>query len=238
MKENNYTECYTAYMDILGFKNLIKEKSFQEILDIYQHFRNRIKKIYVGNEKSLACEIEAAKEVKCKVMSDSICFYIEADMPDALMCLMACCAFFQARLLALSPPVLVRGGITSGELYVDGDVVFGPALVEAYLLEDKCAKDPRIIIRKCTLEQGLKATSKLLQKAWSSIVLEDFDAFYWLNFNACFGDNEQESIVLYEQLSKTVNQKLSEETDESIRHKYLYLRNHIRYQPQEVHPNA
>lgn len=233
MKEHNYTECYTAFIDILGFKKMIYRKSFQQILDIYQNFKNGIRTIY-----SNGTEIKAAKEVKFKVMSDSICFYIEANKPNALFCLMSCCAFFQAKLLSLSPPVLVRGGITAGKLYVDGDRVFGPALVEAYLLEDKCAKDPRIIIRKKTLEQGLYTTDERLLKTCNSIALEDFDSFYWLNFSAFLYSKHEDRDILYKRLRETVNQKLSEEIDESIRHKYLYLKEHIRYPSPEVSPDA
>lgn len=42
--------------------------------------------------------------------------------------------------------VLVRGGISFGPLYHDTSVVFGPALIEAYQLENRCAKFPRILV--------------------------------------------------------------------------------------------
>ena len=227
MKENDYTECYIAYMDILGFKSMISQKSFQEILNLFQNIKNGVKEIYFANEEHRACRVESAEKVKLKVMSDTICFYIEADLPDALFCLMGFCAFFQAKLLSSSPPVLIRGGITAGKLYVDGDKVFGPGFVEAYLLGEKCAKDPRIIIRKSTLELGLQTTNQHLLKAWPLIALEDFDAFYWINFNVFLGDNAEDKEIASKQLREFANQKLSEEIDESIRHKYLYLKKHI-----------
>ena len=232
MKENDYTKCYIAYMDILGFKTMVDDEPFQKILSLFQNIKIDVKEIYFGNEENLACRIESVEKVKLKVMSDTICFYIEADLPDALFCLMACCAFFQARLLSLSPPVLIRGGITDGKLYVDGDRVFGPGFVEAYSLGEQCAKDPRIIIRKYTLDQGLKTTNKSLLTAWSLIVHEDSDAFYWLDFNAFLGNNVEEKRSISKQLSEFADQKLSKEIDESIRHKYLYLRKHIEYYSQ------
>lgn len=238
MNENNYAECYIAVMDILGFKRMVYDKSFQEILNLFQEFRIHVKKIYFGNEENVACQVETAEKVKLKVMSDTICFYIEADLPDALFCLMLCCAFFQARLLSRPSPILIRGGITAGKLYVDGDKVFGPGFVEAYLLEEKNAKDPRIIIRKNTLEQGLHTTNHHLLKAWSSIALEDFDAFYRINFNIFLGDSVEDKIAISKWLRDAVNQKLSEEIDESIRHKYLYLKKHIECYPQEEDVNA
>lgn len=40
----------------------------------------------------------------------------------------------------------IRGGITIGEVYCDSNYVDGPALVEAVSLEEKVAKDPRVLI--------------------------------------------------------------------------------------------
>jgi hypothetical protein len=42
--------------------------------------------------------------------------------------------------------VLVRGGISIGPLYHDNNIVFGPALIEAYRLESRVAKSPRILV--------------------------------------------------------------------------------------------
>lgn len=55
-------------------------------------------------------------------------------------------------LLALELGCLIRGGITIGQLYHKKHVVFGPALVEAYELESKHAKSPRILISDSAME--------------------------------------------------------------------------------------
>ncbi|WP_133126815.1 hypothetical protein [Legionella nagasakiensis] len=41
---------------------------------------------------------------------------------------------------------IVRGGITCGDIVHRGNMVYGPALVDAYLLENQDAKNPRIIL--------------------------------------------------------------------------------------------
>jgi hypothetical protein len=48
-------------------------------------------------------------------------------------------------LLALSG-WFVRGGVAIGPLYFDDQVLFGPALAEAYELEQKVARDPRVVL--------------------------------------------------------------------------------------------
>jgi hypothetical protein len=42
--------------------------------------------------------------------------------------------------------VLVRGGVTVGQVYLEGDLVFGPGFVRAYDLESQFANHPRIVI--------------------------------------------------------------------------------------------
>lgn len=42
--------------------------------------------------------------------------------------------------------LLVRGACDIGEIYVDGDFVFGASLIEAHKLESKIAKYPRIVL--------------------------------------------------------------------------------------------
>jgi hypothetical protein len=40
----------------------------------------------------------------------------------------------------------VRGAIAVGELYIDEDIVFGAALIEAYAAEAQIARDPRVVL--------------------------------------------------------------------------------------------
>lgn len=58
----------------------------------------------------------------------------------------------------------VRGGLTSGSLHVSDQVLFGPALVEAYDLESSVAVHPRIVLSRAAAEsqRGTADTSMLL----------------------------------------------------------------------------
>lgn len=37
--EKEYQECYIAFLDMLGFKNLIKEKNFKFLIDVFEKIR-------------------------------------------------------------------------------------------------------------------------------------------------------------------------------------------------------
>jgi len=66
----------------------------------------------------------------------------------------------QLAMALLDLGVLVRGGVALGPLYHDGSVVFGPAIIEAYHLESRCAKFPRILVSESVFaasQEGLVA---------------------------------------------------------------------------------
>lgn len=131
MSDTQYTQYYVAFLDILGFKNLVNDPntSCQDILDTYEYVSYRHKNFFGDKSKHLR------DSIKIKIMSDSICLYTEAGIRNALFFLIAYCVAFQHDLLVRNPSVLVRGGITVGDMYAKDDVIFGPALTEAYLLD-------------------------------------------------------------------------------------------------------
>ena len=52
--------------------------------------------------------------------------------------------------------VLIRGGMTIGQLFHDGNIVYGPAMNMAYKLESKVAVYPRIIVDKPAINQYIE----------------------------------------------------------------------------------
>ena len=57
--------------------------------------------------------------------------------------------------------ILLRGGIAVGKLYHDRQIVFGPALVKAYQLENNIAVYPRVVIDEADLEKSLKSCTQV-----------------------------------------------------------------------------
>ena len=224
--QKGYAKCYIAFLDILGFKNRINHSSCQEILEIYKDIKNPLENIYIGTQ-----EIIAVKHIHTKVMSDSICFYIDSKHQDALFSLLCCCAIFQAKLLNRSTPILIRGAVVIGDIYAEGDIMFGSGLTQAYLLEEENARYPRIIITKETLSVGLKNVSRdSIRKNYNQFVFLDTDKYYvanWLNFFSDMRpqDDKVNSNKGLKELAEYINVVLASETNASIREKYLYLDN-------------
>ncbi|MBQ8798394.1 MAG: hypothetical protein IJZ55_02375 [Lachnospiraceae bacterium] len=225
---NQYTKCYVAFLDLLGFRNTLINASCEEILNVFKEInKNPLVKVYrVEEGKTVA--IPGPESLNCKIMSDSICFYIEADIQNALFCLLSCCAIFQAKLLKLDTPVLVRGAIVLNDLYAKDDVMFGKGLSQAYELEEKSAKYPRIIFTKETYDLGEKGTQEQIQSKMSDYIFCDEDEYYCVDYLPYLNVIEKSENAEYcKKFYNHIIHVLSTTTDSSIRDKYVYLKKYF-----------
>ena len=128
-----------------------------------------------------------------------------------------------------------RGGITFGDVYYDKNenIVFGPAIVEAYELESIYSKNPRVLIQDNLaikiLEYHNDTKNKLKSKENvcpgissinGKIINKDFeDGKYYINyFNNIDCDEEKLKEFILEQLEKA-----KKNNDIKIMKKYLWL---------------
>lgn len=190
-------------------------------------------KVYlIRNKYIITCDADESKsplvcseEINIKVMSDSICIYIRADLENALPTLLGLCSYFLVRMLRFSPPVLVRGGIAQGNIYSDGDVIFGDGLIRAYLLESKNAEVPRIIVTKDLLDKYSNCSSDT-KTYMQSLLATDFDFFLYINCwpMFCMWDRKNGGVDrLYEYIESILNTT----GDNSLRKKFTYLKQKI-----------
>ncbi len=141
-----------AFIDILGFSGLIgrsaRDKQFfaklHEALRIVEHQG----RIWIslsfsspGESKEKALERMAEMDFRSHVFSDCIILSQRGTIVAPLFISVA-----QLTMALLNLGVLVRGGIAHGLLFHDSSLVFGPALIEAYHLESRCANFPRILV--------------------------------------------------------------------------------------------
>ena len=115
---DQYVDRYVAFLDLLGFKNTLKIKSCPEILEIFSKLKNPLGGVYIGTGIGWEPLIdkEAVEKVKMKIISDSICFYIDAVETNAFATLMSVCLLFQVSMSELAEPIILRGGIVRGNL--------------------------------------------------------------------------------------------------------------------------
>ncbi len=225
MIEKGYQECYIAFLDLLGFKNLVSNNKLDEILEIYKAIQNdNIDYLVLNNE-----ELTERDAVKMKIMSDSICVYVNKNCKNAFLSIVAWCVYFQAKLLECSQPIFLRGAITLGNIYAKDDITFGTGVINAYLMEEKVAKNPRIIFSRQIVSEALINIDINAQIALKRIIFEDKDKLWSVNYLGFIKDLGK--FTLLSNLKDFVEDKLASNSmeyfDTSIRDKYLYVLDHI-----------
>ncbi len=129
-----YNDYYVAFLDILGFKNLIQgqygdssslivKSKLDFLSEIGEHFKRF--------------------DANVMLMSDSIVVSLKKQVSNALFKFLLVVAEINGMLNGS----LLRGAISFGELYHKKSVVFGPAFIKAYQLQEYTAIYPRIIIK-------------------------------------------------------------------------------------------
>lgn len=145
-----------AFLDILGFSNLVKESTNNYILQ--KKLENIIKHIHSVKVRNYECSFKDVDSInkitKCEISNFSDSFIISYPLckqfGGGVFQLIQDCLFLQLELAKTG--IYLRGGITHGELYHKDDICFGPALIDAYHMESNDAIYPRIIIDSNTLE--------------------------------------------------------------------------------------
>ncbi|MBD5508073.1 MAG: hypothetical protein HDR05_08510 [Lachnospiraceae bacterium] len=234
MEKAEYVECYVAFLDMLGFKNLINDSSCDEIAGIFAKFSNSkpLKEEYLGDRNIISDN--TADALKVKVMSDSICFYIDVNITNALLCIILSCIYFQYELYQNNIPIFLRGAIVRGHLYANKDIIFGPGLTQAYLLEENNTKYPRIILTNETLQSVKIRKEYNLDDHLSMLrrfVFRDDDAFYVVDCIRILFIGDQ---TIHEKVEKRIEHMLDTTVDSSIREKYLYLEKKLNLAMQRV----
>lgn len=165
----SYQERIVAFIDILGFKNIIRKsekdlgklktinKVLQYLKDHESHSLWGIELMEIDEDvqKKGMEKFDISGRISCTCFSDSIVVSVQTgheDVNEVASSLIAKLALIGGQLM--KEGILIRGGITIGNLIHSGNgVVMGQAFIEAYELEVKVSKFPRIVL-----------SNKLLQK--------------------------------------------------------------------------
>lgn len=150
-----YTKKVIAFLDIMGFKSIINKttnnSSFCELL-----ISNLIELKGMENKKSLmgTGRIEEGKNVT--VFSDSIVISYDLSLHNAIDKIIFDIIIMQIDLIAMG--LLLRGGVTIGDVFHEGGVVLGPAMNRAYEIESKLSIYPRIMVDQILVKYACENT--------------------------------------------------------------------------------
>jgi hypothetical protein len=177
-----YRKVLLTYLDILGFRELIRQSASNpskvyEILNILKIAKRK------GTTGMAAADYDGETKTITRAVnfSDLILRITYIDQVSELivrlnMELMKL-AGVQCQLIA-QHGILLRGAISLGELYDNDDLIFGPALVNSYELEERTAVFPRIVIASDLVETAAEETAQV----WPSVIRRGEDAAYFVDY--------------------------------------------------------
>jgi hypothetical protein len=162
-----YTERYVAFIDILGFSDHVRQSEHspaeaQKVIEILNKITRTWtdKALQVSRDK-LGVDFQSTSFSDCSVLSEAV-------SPKALQYLLYRVSQFALDLLANG--FLLRGAIAKGLLHHSETAVFGPAFLEAYDVERKIAKYPRIVVDRGTHEDFLQLETVQLDNVFVKVL--------------------------------------------------------------------
>ena len=167
-----YKKCIVVFLDILGFKKIVEtEKLAPFFSDLFSA---------INNLTQLGLKNMHLTDLKTAVLSDSFI----ASVPFKRASFNKILRFiFVVQYMLLQEGIVARGAITIGNLYHENNIVFGPALVNAYLLQEHNAIFPRTIIDEETLKICLGTTASAVDcKTTYNKFKKDSDGFWFYDF--------------------------------------------------------
>jgi hypothetical protein len=236
-----YEERTVAFIDILGFSNHVRrteeDQSFVERL--YSALRivegqGRVWAAQVIGETGTSQEdAAAAMDFRMQVFSDSLVLSQRGRVAVPLIIRVS-----QLTMALLELDVLVRGGIAQGLMYHDDVVAFGPAVIEAYKLESKCAKFPRVIVSEDVLNTArgnivffnargdrsdVYFSAELLRRDADRTCHVDFLTTAWFSPEVVIGSNVDDFRRRFDRALAWAVKQFAEEKDVDVRSKFGWV---------------
>ncbi len=244
--------------EISEFENIAKS-TFGVILSFYKTFTDFFKEFSSQEEKSPYSMIMTGHAIKFQRFSDGVVVFVSLHnevrkIPtQGVFGILAACA--STLLLQLSQGRPLRGGVEIGiGMELNDNEIYGPAVSDAYNLESKIAKYPRIVIGKelinflhmnsnlFTDNNPYNAYSKALSDICHSLIAIDDDGYPFIDFlgEGCkkyvYKNNEHvKDLVVraYNSIAKE-SEKWKSNRNSKLAFRYTLLRNYFEARLRDV----
>jgi len=189
-----YEERYCLFLDILGFQSHVDDSVSAEKTTLKSMTFTKLKSALSGISEGV--NYKESIEISGKLrpssrrvtqFSDSVVVsYLKNELNGAGMASMLWDAH-TLQLQLIHRGILLRGAISSGLLYHDESLVFGPAMNEAVQLE-KLANYPRVIVDGQLLDEAWISRPERTRSSSggggtsSSLVKMDLDGLYFIDY--------------------------------------------------------
>lgn len=240
----DYEECLVTFFDILGFQNLLNTRSGAEI----KHLLSTFRRVSEGDATppTRSDEMRMISEVHAEIVSDAIVRTrtIETQYPGGPL-VWEVIDLLHIQIECVAQGILVRGAMTIGHMHLGIDFsgpVFGPGLVQAYLMEGGEVIYPRIAIHEDLIERHQQDRALWREghsyedeeRHLKNLLNQDESGLHYIDYlRASLGeidgeyDGEYDGWIEFLNRHKTlVENGLANSPNATIRRKYSWLKNY------------
>lgn len=236
----DYEECLVTFFDVLGFRNLLHTRSGAEIRDLLSMFR----RVSEGDATppTRSDEMRMISEVHAEIVSDAIVRTrtIETQYQAGPL-VWELIDLLHIQIECVANGILVRGAMTIGPMHLGIDFsgpVFGPALVQAYFMEEGEVIFPRIAIHEDVIERH-RQDQTLWREGHSyedeerhlnNLLRQDESGLHYIDYlRASLDELDGEYAGWIEFLGRhktLVESGLADNPNATVRRKYSWLKNY------------
>jgi len=223
LSEFEPNDCFIAYFDILGYKNIVESGIYDKTLA--RIMENVITKFRQYNEQANSISDETQK-LYMRIFSDNFIFYTINDWNSLIDII----ALMQGQFSF--DGVFVRGAMCYGKLFANNEFVFGRGLIDVVALESQ-ATFPRIIIDPSFVNSVYNKEPN--NNYLSNYMLSD-DFVYYVDYiklyaKACLSHSKADFIWFLSNHKFFITENIKAHVNcESILKKYIWIKDyHNRY---------
>lgn len=227
-----YETRVVAFIDILGFKNSIRnsnsnDEEFNKILTSLTD----LKEFFKQNKDSADIETDIELNADTQILQVSDCLIISRLIQEqgGIFHMLSDCAF--AIHLLISNGFLCRGAIKCGNMYHKGTTIFGQAYLDAYFAEEK-EKLPIVkfdknlfeVVRQFPGPQNKQITEwevDYIKKDCKMLKNGEYYLNYFTDYESLVGE-EDLTLMHYEKLRNIIVNGLSQAEKKSVFKKYSW----------------
>jgi len=187
----NYETRVVAFIDLLGFRakleetvdrdNTDNESRIDEIVAAYESIRD----IWDLDGVPEEFESPTGESRVVSIFSDAIAVSFLAEHREQIPFTLLDIKILVMRLIYRG--ILCRGAVTFGKLIHNDRFLFGPALIEAHLLESRAAHYPRIILDRNVIDLASRSAvesvhSGVKKDLLDTVLVRDSDGMYYIDY--------------------------------------------------------
>jgi hypothetical protein len=181
----NYQDRIVCFLDILGFREHISQSLRADGSDSPQKIEELAEALSRVRDIFDVVHPEERPETEITQFSDSIVLSFLTEAESGVFGALLSILWVQIGLVTSG--ILCRGGVARGKLIHTPKLLFGPAMVDAYLLESRAALYPRVILDESIIEAGMRAHARHHraeheQEEINQLLCQDADGMYYVDY--------------------------------------------------------